>query len=535
LKPVVLVGAEAEENLSIRYLASSIEGEGFRAELQAWSDPPDPRLLAEAIRDRDPLVVGLSLPFQTRAPAILGLGRALRSVGCEAHLCVGGHFATFEHRNLLRDFPEIDSAVRHEGEIPFLTLCKRLRDGEAARGIPGVTVREDGQVFEGGRTPLPPLDTLPFPDRRGPPHEILGVRTSPIVGSRGCYADCSFCCIHAYAESADGPRYRRRSPESIAEEMSREYVHRGVRLFVFHDDNFLVPSRRKNLERYGRLNQLLQDRGLQDIGLVIKCRPNDVDAELFELLKSMGTIRAYVGIETNSPEGIVSLNRRVSPEDNEGALRILNELDIYHSFNVLLFDPETTLEGVQENLDFMERHARTPFNFCRAEVYAGTPLKRALEAQGRLEGDYFAWNYRMRDPRVEVLFRMATTAFHTRNFRTDGLANLNMGLRFDAEVAQYFYPSAWDSQWQEELLELSQAIGKSSVALMREALAFVREEDLEDHEAVKEKTVDLARRVAGENLGLLRRCKDLRGKLERRLSTRYPDRCPEATLSLGNS
>lgn len=85
--------------------------------------------------------------------------------------------------------------------------------------------------------------------------------------------------------------------------MSQEYVHRGVRLFVFHDDNFLVPSRRKNLERYGQLKRLLQDRWMQDIGLVIICRPDDVDVELFELLKSMGTTRAYVGIKTNSPKG----------------------------------------------------------------------------------------------------------------------------------------------------------------------------------------------------------------------------------------
>lgn len=75
---MVLVGAESEENLSIRYLTSSIEAEGFRAELLAWSDPPDPRPLAEGIRARDPLVVGLSLPFQTRAPTDHGTGAAPR-------------------------------------------------------------------------------------------------------------------------------------------------------------------------------------------------------------------------------------------------------------------------------------------------------------------------------------------------------------------------------------------------------------------------------------------------------------------------
>ena len=114
--------------------------------------------------------------------------------------------------------------------------------------------------------------------------------------------------------------------------------------------------------------------------------PNDVDRELFRLLKDIGVIRAYVGIETNSDEGIVSLNRRITSEDNRRALRLLDELDVYCSFNVLIFDPEATLDGVEANLDFMEEMADRPFNFCRAEVYAGTPLRQLLEAAGPAPG-----------------------------------------------------------------------------------------------------------------------------------------------------
>jgi hypothetical protein len=76
----------------------------------------------------DPLVVGLSVPFQLHANPTLSFGEALRKAGIRAHIAVGGHFATFEHENVLRDFPAIDSAIRHEGEIPFLSLCEHLRE-----------------------------------------------------------------------------------------------------------------------------------------------------------------------------------------------------------------------------------------------------------------------------------------------------------------------------------------------------------------------------------------------------------------------
>ena len=45
----------------------------------------------------------------------------------------------------------------------------------------------------------------------------------------------------------------------------------------------------------------------------------------------------------------------------------------------------------------------------------------------------------MRDPRVEVLFRIAMTAYSARNFRPDGVANLNMGIRGDNELMRRFY------------------------------------------------------------------------------------------------
>lgn len=518
MKPTVaLVGAEFEENLSIRYLASSIEREGFEAVIIPFNDSAAAREIARRVSLLDPLVVGISVPFQMRARELLGIADLVKQSGVSPHVTAGGHFATFEYDNILRDFSGLDSVVRHEGERTFAELCVRVRDGESLDGLPGAVVRIGHNIVDGGKRPLPPLDDLPFPDRRGRAHRIFGVPTSPIVGSRGCYADCSFCCIYAYAENADGARYRRRSPENIVTEMWEEYSERGVRLFIFHDDNFFVPSEQKNIERYRKLKRLLDERGMDDIALVIKCRPNDVHPDLFALLKSMGMIRAYVGIETNSGEGIVSLNRRITPEDNRRALRTLRELDMYHSFNVLIFDPEATLDGVLSNLDFMEEFADTPFNFCRVEVYAGTPLKNILEHDGRLRGDHFAWGYEMREPRVELLFRIAATAFASRNFKRDGVANLNMGIRFDNEVVRHFYPRCWDTEWHARLTDLSRRIGLNSTALMREAHAFVCGADLSDHTAAKAFTLDIARRVAGADFEFVVEIKNLRWELEERI------------------
>jgi hypothetical protein len=264
----------------------------------------------------------------------------------------------------------------------------------------------------------------------------------------------------------------------------------------------------------------MREEGIEHAGLVIKCRPNDVDEELFVLLKSMGLMRAYVGIETNSDEGIVSLNRRITAEDNRRAMAVLRKLEIYNSFNILIFDPEATLAGVAANLDFLAEHGDFAFNFCRTEVYAGTPIKRVLESEGRLMGDYMAWDYEMREDRVELLFRIALLAFNRRNFDHDGVHTLNMGIRFDHEVVKRFYPDVWQDAWRNEAVALSERVGADSVAHMRRALAFVRECDPYDDVSVRAFALELARSVAKSDLKLVAEIKMMRRRLEAALRAR---------------
>src|SRR5438046_1920027 len=66
----------------------------------------------------------------------------------------------------------------------------------------------------------PDRATLPRPDRRGEPAACFGHGIAPLVSSRGCYANCSFCCIAAWHEqSLPGKRYRVREVDDVASEM----------------------------------------------------------------------------------------------------------------------------------------------------------------------------------------------------------------------------------------------------------------------------------------------------------------------------
>jgi radical SAM superfamily enzyme YgiQ (UPF0313 family) len=242
-----LVGPEIEENLSLRYLASSLAAAGFRSEIVPFSGELELESALAAIVEAPtpPLLVGLSLAFQWKATDTLALALALRERGYRGHITAGGHFATFACGDLLRDFVELDSIVRQEGEHTLVALLEAITKGAPLHDIPGLGFRVGEEVVLTALPSNPELATLPPPDRRGTPAACFDHRIAPLVSSRGCYANCTFCCIAAWHEQTlPGKRYRVREPDAVAQEMVELARTRDIEIFVFHDDNFFVPGKR---------------------------------------------------------------------------------------------------------------------------------------------------------------------------------------------------------------------------------------------------------------------------------------------------
>ena len=74
---ILQAGPDYEENLSIRYLSSSLLAAGHDATLAAFNSPADIPSVAEAAQRAD--IVGLSMCFQSRAQEFLHLAQLLKS------------------------------------------------------------------------------------------------------------------------------------------------------------------------------------------------------------------------------------------------------------------------------------------------------------------------------------------------------------------------------------------------------------------------------------------------------------------------
>ena len=543
---VLLVGAELEENLALRYLAAALERAGHEAVFATFDREADTEGVLEIARREGPAMIGMSMTFQFRAKQFGALARALRDDGYRGHITGGGHFPTFAWRECLEAFPAIDSIVRHEGEETIVEMCEALeakrrapRDGgvggeapdreklgakKKLGGIRGVAYRnDDGAIVANEPRPLiEDLDALPFPKRIGQPQLHLGIPTAFLVGTRGCFGHCTFCCIHAYLKSAGGQMYRWRSPENVAEEMAELRRTRGARMFVFHDDDFFTRDHERDYARLVALRDALRKRGVNDIAVVVKARPDDVDARVFDVLEDIGLLRVYLGIEAGSTQGLRILGRGVDIQQNRRALEMLRARDVYACFNMLIFDPESTIRSLRESLAFLREYPEVPMNFCRTEIYVGTPLMTKLAREGRLIGDVFGWDYHIHEPAAERAFRVFAKAFLDRNFRCDGLMNSTLGLGYHLHLLNTFYPRAMSSSLATLADATTRAVNIDCNDKMREIVDFAASDASLDRARFDDFTAMMAERTVAANVMLEARVAEATDVIQRAISRGTP-------------
>jgi anaerobic magnesium-protoporphyrin IX monomethyl ester cyclase len=435
---IALVAAEFEENLAIRYLWSALENVGHDIVFYGFNAGMETEKVARLLASSGAQIAGFSMVFTWRAGEFARVAERARELGYAGHIVAGGHFAAFNAESLLSDCPAIDSVAIGEGEALLVDLAKA--PGHPAR-VDGLVWRKaDGSiVYNQRRLPGNDLDALTVPKRRVPFDSFLGIPVVNMLSSRGCTHSCSFCSIAAWHRLCGGPVHRMRCVDGIASEMAALYGQ-GVRIFNFHDDNFLPRGSGAVLDRVDSLVTALQNRGVGDIAFAIKARPDEVHRELFERLKAAGLFRVFLGIEAGTDAALKALGRCQKLAHNIEALTIVNELDLHACFNLMLFNPDTTIDDLRANIRFLKEQPRNPMNFCRTEVYSGTPLEQRLRGQGRLLGDYWGYSYAIADKQAQHAYEMISGLFEKRCFGLCALHHMTMAVDYEHQLLKRFFP-----------------------------------------------------------------------------------------------
>ncbi len=332
------------------------------------------------IKEIRPVILGIHLVYHWEDNKTLyQFIEHIKTTYAIAYVCVYGFYPTFAYEEILNRCPAIDSALLGETELTFLKLV------EAFPTIPskGIAQRtSDGIVATRGEVVLD-IDSLPFPLRNKSSYSFGEVNIS---GSRGCYGGCTFCYINPYYGN-NVRKWRGRSPENIIAEIDAIMKETDIRYFYFMDPNFYGPGK-AGKERVLKLAALLKQRAIH---FGIEARANDIEDETIAALVEAGLKHILIGLESGRDEALKRLNKLTTVEDNENALRILRKYGIEPSVGFIMFEPDSTLEDLKINYDFLKRNGlldkleiSVNVLYHHMIILQGSSSYKILQDQGRL-------------------------------------------------------------------------------------------------------------------------------------------------------
>jgi anaerobic magnesium-protoporphyrin IX monomethyl ester cyclase len=318
----------------------------------------------------------------TRFRYVKELAQSIRRQMPEVFMTAGNSGATTVPKLYLESCG-LDCVVLGEGEITAVELIGALETGANWRETPGIAMlNSSGELMKSPpRNPVQNLDSLPWPAWDLFPvenyvssidHRQKKVRHMEVLASRGCPFNCVYC-YRIYGRSV-----RRRSPESIVEELKELVSRYRIRYTGFPDDLF-TSDRDFVMKTCALMKQELP-------GLKWSClgRVNTVDKEMLKTMKDAGCDWISYGIESGCDEMLTRMKRGVTAQQCLDAVRLTEAVGIHADGSFVIGMFGETLNSVKKTVEFCRKADITaPMLFVTP--YPGTAIYETAVEKGLIE------------------------------------------------------------------------------------------------------------------------------------------------------
>jgi len=293
---------------------------------------------------------------------------------------LGGPHVTFLSEEALE---HADFVIRGEGERPLVAFIEAWEKSVGFDSVPNLSYKKNGSAVHNPMAPcITDLDEIPFPDLASLNHtkrHIAGHTTIPVLTSRGCPYDCSFCSVTGMF----GRQYRFRSTQNIIEEL-RLYDNRKNFIF-FYDDNFAAHRKRTR----ALLESMIKEKFSFKWSTQVRA---DVakDEELVRLMKKAGCHTLYIGFESVNPVSLEEMNKKQTVKEMQEAIRVIQRHGInIHGMFVYGFD-EDDWQTVKKTVQFARKTKLTSTQFLILTPLPGSDTFNKLTTEKRIIFDDWA-------------------------------------------------------------------------------------------------------------------------------------------------
>ena len=305
-------------------------------------------------------------------------------------IILGGPIITTQPELYFKDLKP-DFGIIGEGEETIIDLLNNLENLENVKGI---IYKENSKIkITEKRNPPNNLNTLPYPDfeafnfteylnnqRTNTFHNynpFNNPRTYPILGSRSCPYQCTFC----YHDS----KYRARSIENIMKELRTMVKKYKINIILLYDDCFAITKER--VEEFCKEITKLQ----KEISWKLKWSPQltvkHVTPELLKLMKDSGCDTISYGYESYSQEVLQSMKKPITPEQIDYSFKETLKAGMAIQANFIFGDTKETKETAKETLDYWKKNAKGQISLIFIQSYPGSQIYKHCIKKGIIKDE----------------------------------------------------------------------------------------------------------------------------------------------------
>ena len=339
-------------------------------------------------------VIGISVGFSFEWPFCRDLAGLVRRRFPKALIVAGGEHVTAVPQRSLEE-SAIDIGVLGEGEETTLAVARALQtEGFDPAAIQGIAFKgRDGRAVVNERRarkrdiddiPWPAWDLLPIENylERGMGFGVNRGRSMPLMASRGCPYQCTFCSNPLMWTT----RWIARDPDLLLDEMQHYQNVYGAENFDYYDLTAIV--KKSWIVDFCRK---IEQRGMTFTWqLPSGTRSEAIDDEVAEWLHRSGCRNLSYSPESGSPTVLDRIKKRIKTDAVIASIASSNRQDMYVKCNIIFGFPGETLKEIFQSYWFIVRMAMAgayDLAIWAFSPYPGSELFEQISKTGRLELD----------------------------------------------------------------------------------------------------------------------------------------------------
>ncbi|MCP3921833.1 MAG: radical SAM protein [Desulfobacterales bacterium] len=269
-----------------------------------------------------------------------------KKISPSAVTIMGGPHASFDSKNILKKYTELDLIFSGEADITIPEFYNSFNEKSDWKSVKGLIFRENNNIIDTGkRDYIEDLDSLSIPARDLLPiskYQALGYPVS-IITSRGCPGRCIFCL----GRKMTGQKVRKRSVTKVVDEIE-SILNLGFEFINIADDLF-TADRKRVIE----ICNEIEKRELK-FSFSVFSRVNTIDYELLMAMKKAGLHAISFGIESGNTDMLKRVRKGITLNQARKAISNCKKADVRPHVSFMVGLPGETNETLNDTLKFQE-------------------------------------------------------------------------------------------------------------------------------------------------------------------------------------